>query len=169
VHGFVLCTLVKEIQTDHPQVSIDQNKVVLKGFGRIHFAELVLANGLWQLSMVKVELGSPVKGRVELAEVGAGEQWGPAIEESIVKANLFQLIGSQRAKQSKFVMHELNYALQLKRPDFIRPFYWHQRLAKPPRNLAKLNFTRLDWGRLVLALGQDPNPELQKIARLLLS
>jgi hypothetical protein len=60
--GIVLCTLVKEIKTNCPELQIYGNVVVVPQFGKIYFGEIHLQRDQRELSTFRVELGSAVGG-----------------------------------------------------------------------------------------------------------
>lgn len=60
--GIAVCTLVKEIKTNCPELQIYGNVVVVPQFGRIYFGELQLQRNQRELSTFRVELGSAVGG-----------------------------------------------------------------------------------------------------------
>jgi hypothetical protein len=60
--GIVLCTLVKEIKTNCPELQIYGNVVVVPQFGKIYFGEIALQRDQRELSTFRVELGSAVGG-----------------------------------------------------------------------------------------------------------
>jgi hypothetical protein len=53
------------------------------------------------------------------------------------------LCWSASAAKSPYVADEWRYALQLARPNFVRPIYWHTPMITPPAELAHLHFQRL--------------------------
>lgn len=85
----------------------------------------------------------------------SGEKWNPALLGAIEEADIFQLCWSYNAQRSKYVRQEWQHALNLNRPNFIRPVYWEQPIPKPPRKLNNIHF----------AYYQLPN-ELQKVRGL---
>src|SRR5580658_4403319 len=60
--GIVLCTLVKEIKTNCPELQVYGNVIVIPQFGKIYFGELQLQRYQRELSTFRVELGSGVGG-----------------------------------------------------------------------------------------------------------
>ena len=77
-----------------------------------------------------------------------GEEWSQQLEVLIEKADIVQLFWSHNAKASKFVMQEVDFALSLKRPFFVRPVYWEDNpFPKPPENLGKLHMHRIAFKR----------------------
>lgn len=74
----------------------------------------------------------------------SGEEWNKAILAWIEKSEVFQLLWSESARESKYVRQEWKHALMLRRRQFIRPVYWQTPMPKPPRELGKLHFAYLD-------------------------
>lgn len=60
--GIALCTLVKEIKTNCPELRIYGNVVVVPQFGKIYFGEVQLQRNQREVSTFRVELGSAVGG-----------------------------------------------------------------------------------------------------------
>ncbi len=60
--GIVLCTVVKEIKCNCPELQIYGNVVVVPQFGKIYFGEIALQRNQRELSTFRVELGSAVGG-----------------------------------------------------------------------------------------------------------
>ncbi len=60
--GIVLCSLVKEIKTNCPELQIYGNVIVVPQFGKIYFGEVALKRVDASLTMLRVELGSPIGG-----------------------------------------------------------------------------------------------------------
>ena len=64
----------------------------------------------------------------------------------IEEANVFQLFWSHNAMRSQFVRQEWEYALSLRRPEFIRPTYWETPFPEapetglPPEHLRRIHF-----------------------------
>ena len=70
----------------------------------------------------------------------SGEGWNPALLSKIEEADIFQLCWSEHAKKSQFVKQEWRHALNLQRPEFIRPVYWESPMPDPPVELADIHF-----------------------------
>lgn len=62
--GIVLCTIVKEIKTNCPELQIYGNVIVVPHFGKIYLGEVELQRHQRDLTMFRVELGSVVGGVV---------------------------------------------------------------------------------------------------------
>jgi hypothetical protein len=86
---------------------------------------------------------------IDVADIRAGEQWEPRIEQLIAQADVFQLFWSWNAIASEYVQREWRYALSLGRPNFIRPVYWEEPLPEapdrglPPPELRAVHFQRV--------------------------
>ena len=73
------------------------------------------------------------------------EEWGPL--ELIEQADVFQLFWSEHSARSENVKREWLHALELQRPNFVRPVYWTSNLQPdPPEELGELHFARLSPG-----------------------
>ncbi|MFZ3214815.1 MAG: choice-of-anchor P family protein [Candidatus Acidiferrales bacterium] len=70
--GIVLCTLVKNIRTDCPDVQIYGNVIVVPQFGRIYLGEFEIQRFQRTLSVFRVELGSGVAGSAGGPGTGGG-------------------------------------------------------------------------------------------------
>jgi hypothetical protein len=83
----------------------------------------------------------------DLITLRTGEIWSDRLRELIDRADVFQLFWSWNALRSQFVRSELEHALSLKRPHFIRPVYWEspfpERPGLPPDELRRLHFERV--------------------------
>lgn len=85
----------------------------------------------------------------ELLKVRAGESWSAKIEKLILEADVFQLFWSSKSMLSPFVRREWEYALSLRRPNFVRPTYWEHPIPAsihdhlPPEELTRLRFQKI--------------------------
>lgn len=73
-------SIVKEItwtRRRHPDATIDGHTVVVKNFGRIFFGEILIGAMTRRLTMMRLELGSPVGGDIGCAAVGKNGSWVP--------------------------------------------------------------------------------------------
>jgi hypothetical protein len=82
---------------------------------------------------------------LDAESIRAGEAWEAALANAIEEADVFQLFWSPAAARSRYVRYEWDFALRYRCEDracvaFIRPVYWAEPLADPPRRLAHLNF-----------------------------
>ena len=91
-------------------------------------------------------LGS-VDFRWDLKILQAGDLWEDILLKEIEQADSFQLFWSKHAKASKNVRNEWIYALELNREHFIKPVYWHEPMAKPPKELGHIHFSRIQVGQ----------------------
>jgi hypothetical protein len=69
VNGYIVCSIVSEIQTDHPRAIIDGHVIKLEGFGRIFVGELLITSISRRLTLLRLALGSPIVGDVLCTEV----------------------------------------------------------------------------------------------------
>ena len=78
-----------------------------------------------------------------------GGPWRPQILELIGAADVFQLFWSSNSMHSDHVRMEYEYALELRRQDFVRPHYWEHPMPQsddpelPPPALKALHFHAL--------------------------
>jgi|SRR5438477_158600 len=69
VRGYITCSIVSEIRTEHPKIIIDGHVLTLDGFGRIYLGELLITSVSRRLTLLRVKLGSPIEGDVACADV----------------------------------------------------------------------------------------------------
>ena len=69
VSGYIVCSIVSEVHTDHPRVIVDGNVLTLGGFGYIYLGELLITSVSRRLTLLRLKLGSPVEGEIACAEV----------------------------------------------------------------------------------------------------
>jgi len=75
-HGEILCSLVKQIKTKAPGVTVEGHALVVPNFGRIYLAEALLSSCKRTVSMLRFELGSPVAGTAIVGQgSGNGTPW----------------------------------------------------------------------------------------------
>ena len=67
--GIVLCSLVKGIQTTCPEITSYGNIIVLPQFGTIYLSEFYLQDSSRRLTMLRVEMGSPICGTVSAGDI----------------------------------------------------------------------------------------------------
>jgi hypothetical protein len=70
--GLTYCTIVSRISwrgEPNPNAKIEGHKIVFRDFGTIYFGELFVSEFSRRLTLVRVELGSPCGGSLDLAEV----------------------------------------------------------------------------------------------------
>src|SRR5262249_46145080 len=76
--GTIYATIVKSIKwtgNPYPGASIDQHTVMVPNYGTIFFGELLITALSRRLTMLRVELGSPIGGEVACAEVENNGAW----------------------------------------------------------------------------------------------
>jgi tetratricopeptide (TPR) repeat protein len=82
----------------------------------------------------------------DVVDLRAGQVWNDELMRLIQQANVFQLFWSHNAMRSPFVRREWEYALSLRRPEFIRPTYWETPFPEdsatglPPERLRRIHF-----------------------------
>jgi hypothetical protein len=75
-HGEILCSLVKNIKTNAPGVTVQGHALVVPDFGKVYLAEVLLGTCKRTLTMLRFELGSPVAGTVVAPQmVVNGQTW----------------------------------------------------------------------------------------------
>jgi class 3 adenylate cyclase len=86
-------------------------------------------------------VGNPIL--MDASNVPAGKEWLPTVKKMIHVADAFLLLWSPNSKKSKWVTKEWKYALSLRGPNFIKPYYWEDPLPTPPKALEKLQFKKI--------------------------
>lgn len=82
----------------------------------------------------------------DVVDLRAGQVWNDELMRLIEEANVFQLFWSHNAMRSQFVRQEWEFALSLRRPEFIRPTYWETPFPEapetglPPAHLRRIHF-----------------------------
>lgn len=82
----------------------------------------------------------------DVDDLRAGEEWQESIRDLIEEADVFQLFWSTNSMRSPLVRQEWEYALDLRRADFVRPTFWEHPLPRdperslPPDGLRALHF-----------------------------
>ncbi len=83
----------------------------------------------------------------DVRDLRAGQVWSDELERMIEQADVFQLFWSWNALASPFVRQEWEFALGLRRENFLRPVYWEDPLPSrgdlPSEGLRRLHFHRL--------------------------
>jgi len=69
VNGYIVCSIVSEIQTSHPKAVINGHVITLNGFGRIFLGEFLITSVSRRLTLLRLALGSEIGGDVACAEV----------------------------------------------------------------------------------------------------
>ncbi len=78
--GTIFATIVRKIRwadTPYPGATIDQHSVIVPDFGTIFFGEILISSFSRRLTMLRLELGSPVGGFAACAEVETNGIWAP--------------------------------------------------------------------------------------------
>jgi len=75
-HEVILCSLVKKMKTDAPDVTTRAHAFVIPHFGRVYLAEAIIDECKRTLTMLRLELGSPIAASGVFAQsVGNGRPW----------------------------------------------------------------------------------------------
>jgi hypothetical protein len=77
-YGTIYATIVKSIKwarEPYPGAKIDQNLVIVPEFGKIFFGEILITDVSRRLTMLRLELGSPIGGALACAEVDSNGTW----------------------------------------------------------------------------------------------
>jgi anti-anti-sigma factor len=83
----------------------------------------------------------------------AGEERSGKLQQLIEEADIFQLFWSTNSMHSSFIRREWEYALSLRRANFIRPCYWENPLPTcPEKNLPPEELRRVHFQRIPLAM-----------------
>jgi hypothetical protein len=61
----------------YPRATINRNSVVVPGFGRIYFGEIFITALSRRLTLVRLQLGSPIDGSVAAGEMETNGSWYP--------------------------------------------------------------------------------------------
>lgn len=78
--GTVFATIVKTIRwagVPYPGATIDHHSVIVPDFGTIFFGEILISGFSRRLTMLRLDLGSPVGGFVACADVETNGIWAP--------------------------------------------------------------------------------------------
>jgi hypothetical protein len=67
--GYIGCSIVESIRTDHPRAKVDGHKLTLKEFGTLYFGELLISAESRRLTLIRFELGCPDEGSGVLCDV----------------------------------------------------------------------------------------------------
>jgi hypothetical protein len=76
----IYTTIVKEIKwtgRPYPGAKIDEHSVIVPDFGRIFFGELLVSTHERRLTMVRFDLGSPLRGYVSGGDASSNGGWFP--------------------------------------------------------------------------------------------
>jgi len=69
VNGYIVTSIVSDVQTQHPKAVVDGHVITLNGFGRIFLGEFLITAVSRRLTLLRLKLGSPVAGDIACAEV----------------------------------------------------------------------------------------------------
>jgi hypothetical protein len=85
----------------------------------------------------------------DVVAIRAGERWRERLPQLIEEADVFQLFWSSNSMRSPYCQEEWEHALSLRRPLFVRPFYWEdprpadRARGLPPAALDALQFVKV--------------------------
>ena len=77
-YGTTYATVVRSIKwtgNPYPGATIDQHVVTVPDFGKIFFGEILITDLSRRLTMLRLELGSPIGGSLCCAEVETNGSW----------------------------------------------------------------------------------------------
>lgn len=75
-HGVLLCSLVKSMNVTCPGVTRHGHAFAIPQFGKVFVGEVLAKHGTRTLTMLRIEMGSPVAGTVCMAEaIVNGQTW----------------------------------------------------------------------------------------------
>jgi hypothetical protein len=100
----------------------------------------------------------------DVVAIRAGERWRERLPELIAEADVFQLFWSSNSMRSPYCQEEWEHALSLRRPLFVRPFYWEDPRPEdrasglPPVALDALEFVKVSLGPAVQGTASPPAP-----------
>ena len=78
--GTIYASVVRQIRwkgRPYPRATIDHHQVTIPGFGRLYFGEIFIGAISRRLTMLRLQLGSPVGGVVAFSEVETNGTWYP--------------------------------------------------------------------------------------------
>jgi hypothetical protein len=76
IQGFTSLSLVQRIEPEREEFNYWGHVIYVEGFGTIHLAEVAVSKLKRRLTMIHVDLGSPISGGMQLCEVdGNGTGW----------------------------------------------------------------------------------------------
>jgi hypothetical protein len=67
--GYIVSSIVSKIETNHPKAVVDGHIITLNGFGSIFLGEILITDISRRLTLLRVKLGSPIRGAIACAEV----------------------------------------------------------------------------------------------------
>ncbi len=74
---YCMFSIVEKVACSHPDVEINGHVLSLKGFGAIHFGEMLVLPDSRQLTLAKVKLGCRDEGEISICDVGARGEFCP--------------------------------------------------------------------------------------------
>ena len=75
-HGVVLCSLIKNMKTSCPGVTRHGHAFVIPQFGKVFLGEVLAQHGTRTLTMLRLELGSPITATATASETAVnGHPW----------------------------------------------------------------------------------------------
>jgi serine/threonine protein kinase len=92
---------------------------------------------------------------MDRTDLEPGEDWREGLQRLIRNADVFQLFWSTNSMRSLEVANEIDYAISLRRTNFILPTYWEEPLPRspeeglPPEEIDRLHFYRIYPGAVV--------------------
>jgi hypothetical protein len=139
----------------NPLAAAKQRAVMHDGITMLHthifisYAHQDRKIALKRVGEIERVLGSRVF--IDVKNLRAGDDWEAALAIAIDEADVFHLLWSRNAAQSKYCRYEWDYALNHKCADnrcvnIIQPVYWHQPMPPPPPELNHLHFEYVNFG-----------------------
>jgi hypothetical protein len=69
VSGYIVTSIVSDVQTKHPKAAVAGNVITLNGLGRIFLGELLITSASRRLTLLRLKLGSEIEGEIACAEI----------------------------------------------------------------------------------------------------
>ncbi|SRR5216683_3949936 len=79
IHGALLCSCVKEMKTTCPGVKRVGHAFIVPEFGKVFLGEVLFQHGRRTLTMIRLELGSPVSGTGTIVQATTNGQPYPPV------------------------------------------------------------------------------------------
>jgi hypothetical protein len=74
--GVILCSLAKNVKVECPGVQVQGHVITVPHFGEISIGEMLVEPGSKRLTLLRLQLGSPHKGKLTIAEAHTnGRTW----------------------------------------------------------------------------------------------
>jgi hypothetical protein len=74
--GVILCSLAKNVTVECPGVRVQGHVITIPHFGEVAIAEMLVEPGSKRLTLLRLQLGSPHKGKLTIAEAHTnGRTW----------------------------------------------------------------------------------------------